>query len=169
MGARRTLSVNKPDAEQNHRTKMSNLWNKLLYHDAQDWWELPRTQWQEPNPQMEGPFGDGIGPIKKMWEIMTAANLHHGTPGFYVLIGVILSIITIVEVWAFAWLFLGALLVPLMLVLSLGKFVLVVGFFMHLKFDRKYYAWIFTACMIIGVGIFVALLVLLNYGGQVQQ
>ena len=148
---------------------MSNLWNKILYHDGQGWWDLPRTQWQEPNPKMEGPLGDGITPIKRSWEIMTAANLHHGTPGFYVLIGAILSIITIVEVWAFAWLFLGALLVPLMLVLSLGKFVLVVGFFMHLKFDRKYYAWIFTACMIIGIGIFIALLVLLNYGGQSQQ
>lgn len=148
---------------------MANLWNKLLYHDAQDWWDLPRTQWQEPNPQMEGPFGDGIIPIKKAWEIMTASNLHHGTPAFYVVVGVILSIITIVEVAAFNWLFLGGLLIPLMIVLSLAKFVLVVGFFMHLKFDRKYYAWIFTACMIIGIGIFVALLVLLNYGGQVQQ
>ena len=148
---------------------MSNFWNKILYHDGQGWWDLPRTQWQEPNPKMEGPLGDGVTPIKRTWEILTAANLHHGTPGFYVLIGAILSIITIVEVWAFAWLFLGDLLVPLMLLLSLGKFVLVVGFFMHLKFDRKYYAWIFTACMVIGIGIFVALLVLLNYGGQIQQ
>ncbi len=148
---------------------MSNFLNKILYHDGRGWWDLPRTQWQEPNPKMEGPLGDGGTLIKRIWEITTAANLHHGTPGFYVLIGAILSIITIVEVWAFAWLFLGALLVPLMLILSLGKFVLVVGFFMHLKFDRKYYAWIFTACMVIGIGIFVALLLLLNYGGQVQQ
>ena len=169
MGTRRALSVTKSDTEQNHQTKMSNFLNKILYHDGRGWWDLPRTQWQEPNPKMEGPLGDGVTPIKRIWEITTAANLHHGTPGFYVLIGAILSIITIVEVWAFAWLFLGDLLVPLMLVLSLGKFVLVVGFFMHLKFDRKYYAWIFTACMVIGIGIFVALLLLLNYGGQVQQ
>ena len=148
---------------------MSNLWNKILYHDGRGWWDLPHTQWQEPNPKMEGPLGDGIALIKRFWEIITAANLHHGTPGFYVLIGTILSVITIVEVWAFSWLFLGGLLVPLMLVLSLGKFVLVVGFFMHLKFDRKYYAWIFTACMMIGIGIFVALLLLLQYGNQSQQ
>ena len=148
---------------------MSNLWNKLLYHDGRGWWELPTTQWQEPNPQMEGPFGHGIVPIKRFWEIITAANLHHGTPAFYILIGTILSIITIIEVWAFSWHWLGGMLIPLMLILSLGKFVLVVGFFMHLKFDRKYYAWIFTSCMLIGIGIFVALLLLLNYGGQTQQ
>ncbi len=148
---------------------MANLWNKLLYHQGEGWWDLPRTQWQEPNPKMEGPFGDGIVPMKKFWDMITAANLHHGTPGFYVLVGIILSVITIVEVWAFGWLFLGDLLVPLMLVLSLLKFVLVVGFFMHLKFDRKYYAWIFTACMVIGIGIFVALLLLLQFANQSQQ
>ena len=122
-----------------------------------------------PQPEDGRPFGDGIVPIKKIWDYITAANYHHGTPFFYVVVGVILSIITIVEVWAFNWLFLGGLLVPLMLVLSLGKFVLVVGFFMHLKFDRKYYAWIFTACMVIGIGIFVALLLLLQYANQSQQ
>ena len=148
---------------------MSNLWNKLLYHDGRGWWDLPRTQWQEPGPEMEGPFGDGILPIKRFFTLITAANLHHGTPAFYVLIGAILSVITIVEVWAFSWQTLGGLLVPFMLVLSLAKFVLVVGFFMHLKFDRKYYAWIFTACMLIGIGIFVALLLLLNFANQAQQ
>ena len=145
---------------------MANLWNKLLYHDGRGWWDLPRTQWQEPNPEMEGPLGDGIKPISKIWTMMTASNMHHGTPGFYVLVGAILSIITLVEVWAFSWEFLGGLLIPLMLVLSLGKFILVVGFYMHLKFDRKYYAWIFTSCMIIGVVLFVALLFLLNFAGQ---
>ncbi len=148
---------------------MANFFNKLLYHDGRGWWDLPRTQWQDPNPEMEGPFGDGIIPIKKAWDFLTAASYHHGTPLFYVVVGVILSIITIVEVWAFNWLFLGGLLIPLMLVLSLGKFVLVVGFFMHLKFDRKYYAWIFTACMVVGIALFVALLLLLEFGHQVQQ
>ncbi len=148
---------------------MSKFLKNILYYDGQGWWDLPRTQWQEPNPKMEGPFGDGITPIRRIWEIITAANLHHGTPGFYVLIGAILSLITIIEVWAFSWQTLGDLLVPFMLILSLAKFVLVIGFFMHLKFDRKYYAWIFTACMMIGIGIFVALLLLLQFGNQSQQ
>ena len=79
MGTRRALSVTKSDTEQNHQTKMSNFLNKILYHDGRGWWDLPRTQWQEPNPKMEGPLGDGITPIKRIWEITTAANLHHGT------------------------------------------------------------------------------------------
>ena len=122
-----------------------------------------------PTRRWKAPFGDGIVPMKKIWDYITAAKYHHGTPFFYVVVGVILSVITIVEVWAFNWLFLGGMLIPLMLVLSLGKFVLVVGFFMHLKFDRKYYAWIFTACMVIGIGIFVALLLLLEFANQSQQ
>jgi len=148
---------------------MANLWNKLLYHDGRGWWDLPRTQWQEPNPKMEGPLGDGIVPIKKILTILTGSNLHHGTPAFYVVVGVVLSIITLVEVWAFNITQLGPLLIPLMLVLSLAKFVLVVGFYMHLKFDRKYYTWVFGACMVVGVVIFVILLILLQYANQVQQ
>ncbi len=148
---------------------MSNLWNRMMYHRGNGWWDLPRTQWQEPNPDMEGPFGHGIVNIKNGWEKLTASGLLHGTPAFYTLIGAILSIITLVEVWAFNIQQLGKLLVPLMLLLSLGKFILVVAFFMHLRFDRKYYSWVFGACMLLGIAMFIAVLLLINYGGQVRQ
>lgn len=140
-----------------------------MYHDSNGWWDLPRTQWQEPNPEMEGPFGHGIGIINTFWVKITGSDILHGTPAFYTLIGAILSVITIVEVWAFSWVELGKWLVPLMLVLSLGKFILVVAFFMHLRFDRKYYSWVFGACMLLGVAMFIAILLLINFGGQIRQ
>ncbi len=118
---------------------------------------------------MEGPFGDGVPIIQRMFNRITAAQLLHGTPAFYTMIGAILSIITLIEVWAFNIQELGKMLLPLMLLLSLGKFVLVVAFFMHLRFDRKYYAWVFTGCMLLGVAMFIAVLALINFGGQTQQ
>ncbi len=148
---------------------MSNFWNKLLYHEGQGWWDLPRTRWQDPNPPMEGPFGDSSPLLQRIWDKLTGAKLHHGTPGFYVLVGFILSVITIVEVWAFAWTWLGGLLIPVMLILSLMKFVLVVGFYMHLRFDHKMYSWVFTSCMVGGVALFVILLILFAFAGQTQQ
>ncbi len=148
---------------------MANLWNKMMYHQGNGWWELPRTQWQEQSPEMEGPFGHGIVNIMNAWHKLTASGLLHGTPAFYTLIGAILGIITLVEVWAFNIQELGKMLVPLMLVLSLAKFILVVAFFMHLRFDRKYYAWVFGACMLLGVAMFIAILLLLNFGGQIRQ
>lgn len=148
---------------------MSKFWNNLFYHDSNGWWDLPKTQWQEPNPKMEGPFGDGIIVMRRIWDRITASNLLHGTPAFYTMVGAVLSIITLVEVWVFNIQELGRILIPLMLLLSLGKFVLVVAFFMHLRFDRKYYSWVFTACMVLGILMFIAVLVLINYGGQTQQ
>ena len=52
-----------------------------------------------------------------------------------------------------------------MLALSLIKFTMVVGFFMHLRFDNKYYAWVFGSCMVLGIGIFLSLLLLSRHHG----
>ena len=40
------------------------------------------------------------------------------------------------------------------------KFVLVVAFFMHLRFDNKLFTWIFGAGFVIGVAVFLAILAL---------
>ena len=47
-----------------------------------------------------------------------------------------------------------------MLVLSAMKFVLVVAFFMHLRFDHKQYTRVFIFCMLIGSLVYLALLLL---------
>ena len=91
--------------------------------------------------------------------------MHHGTPLFYTVIGVILAVITIVEVWAFTIEQLGSMLIPVMLILALAKFVLVVAFFMHLRFDRKYYAWVFASCMVLGAAVFAIALALTTFHG----
>jgi cytochrome c oxidase subunit 4 len=84
----------------------------------------------------------------------------HASPAFYWVIGGILTVITAVEVAIFYIPALEAVLVPLLLVLSAAKFLLVVMFFMHLKFDSKIFSGLFLAGMILAVFMTTALIVL---------
>lgn len=83
----------------------------------------------------------------------------HASVGFYWMIGIILAVLTGLEVAAY-YMELGAFEVPLLLGLSVAKFVLVVMFFMHLKFDSKVFTWVFMAGMILAVFMVSALMLL---------
>ncbi len=87
---------------------------------------------------------------------------HHPTWQLYVLIGVILTVITVVEVSAYyipAW-EQSRIYVPSMLSLSALKFVIVVMFYMHLKYDHKLFRALFTGPLVIAIVTIVALLFL---------
>ena len=49
--------------------------------------------------------------------------------------------------------------------LSALKFIGVVAFFMHLRFDNKYFTIIFSSCMILGILVFISLLLLWSFAG----
>ena len=95
---------------------------------------------------------------------MTSGKGHAG-PGYYWAIAAILGIITLIEVWWFDQEGLRYILVPAMLGFSLVKFILVVAFFMHLRFDNKLFSYIFVACMVVGVFIFSLFLLLSAFHG----
>ena len=114
----------------------------MFYHGANDWWNLPRTRAQQAHPPNEGPLGQMPARIMRLLNAATSGD-HHATPWFYAWVGVILAIITLAEVWIFTFETLGPWFVPLLLILSLLKFIMVVAFFMHLRFDNKLFAWIF--------------------------
>lgn len=90
---------------------------------------------------------------------------HHGHPteAQYIRIAIILSIITIVEVAIYYIEGLRGILVPTLVALSTLKFVLVVGFFMHLKFDDRRLTWIFAAGMATALAIYLATWALMHY------
>ena len=90
------------------------------------------------------------------------AGHEHAHPGakFYVIIGVILTVITAVEVAIFYIEALSAILVPALLILSLAKFVMVVGFYMHLKFDSRVFSWVFVAPLSLAVLVVISLILL---------
>jgi cytochrome c oxidase subunit 4 len=84
----------------------------------------------------------------------------HPTWRTYVVIGLILCIITAVEVAIFYIEALASLLVPLLLVLSAAKFVLVVLFYMHLKFDHKMFGRVFYAPLFLGALVVIGMIIL---------
>jgi cytochrome c oxidase subunit IV len=86
----------------------------------------------------------------------------------YVVVGIILSVITAVEVAIFYIDALAPILVPALLVLSAAKFFLVVLYYMHLKVDhalfgRVFYGPLFLAVLVV-VGMVILFKVLPAYG-----
>ena len=90
----------------------------------------------------------------------TALEHPHPGPKTYTLIGVVLAVITLVEVWAYTQQSLRAVLVPILLVLSASKFVLVVGFYMHLRFDHPLFTGVFGFGLAVAGSVITALLFL---------
>jgi cytochrome c oxidase subunit IV len=68
----------------------------------------------------------------------------HPSPKEYVRIGVILAVLTALEVAASYSGVTGSVLIPTLLGLAVVKFALVVLWFMHLKFDDRRYARFFV-------------------------
>ena len=68
----------------------------------------------------------------------------HPSPKEYVRIGVILAVLTALEVAASYAGVSGSILIPTLLILAVIKFALVVMWFMHLKFDDRRYARFFV-------------------------
>jgi cytochrome c oxidase subunit 4 len=97
-----------------------------------------------------------------------ADELEHAHPGAktYVIIGVILAVITLTEVWAYTQPALKPALVPILLTLSALKFVLVVGFYMHLRFDHPLFTGVFGFGLAVGLSVVTALMFLF---GQYPQ
>ena len=84
----------------------------------------------------------------------------HPGPKTYTMVGVVLAIITVAEVYAYTQEGIRAILVPILLVLSACKFVLVVGFYMHLKFDHPLFTGVFGFGLMVAGSIITALLFL---------
>ena len=84
----------------------------------------------------------------------------HPTPATYVRIALVLAVITAVEVWAIYIDGLRHALIPILLVLSVLKFVLVALFFMHLKFDSRIFTIMFAGGLTLAVSIVFALMAL---------
>jgi hypothetical protein len=84
----------------------------------------------------------------------------HPTPKTYALIGLVLAIITMAEVWAYTQHSIRPILVPVLLVLSACKFAMVVGAYMHLRFDHPLFLGIFGFGLAVAGSIITALMFL---------
>ena len=80
----------------------------------------------------------------------------------YKWVALILTVITIVEVWVYyiPAFVASRLFVPALLIMSAVKFAIVVLFYMHLKYDHKLFRALFTGPLIIAVTTIIALMFL---------
>jgi cytochrome c oxidase subunit 4 len=101
-----------------------------------------------------------------------AAHEHPG-PGVYLKIGLVLFVLTALEVGAYELAYthgdtpLGAairpIVIPILLILSVFKFALVAMYYMHLKQDGKTLTGLFVFPLIIAAFVVVGLMVFMAY------
>ncbi|MFM7771382.1 MAG: cytochrome C oxidase subunit IV family protein [Acidimicrobiaceae bacterium] len=85
-------------------------------------------------------------------------NQEHGmSDAGYIRIAIILAAITALEVSTY-YVDFGVLFLPALLIMMVIKFVMVVSYFMHLKFDNKMFSFLFYAGLVLAVGVYAAFL-----------
>ena len=86
----------------------------------------------------------------------------HPTWKQYKWVALILTLITIIEVWAYyiPSFVASAAFVPVLLIMSAVKFAIVVMFYMHLKYDHKLFRALFTGPFLVAALTLVAFLFL---------
>jgi len=97
-----------------------------------------------------------------------AASAAHAHPTIrqYIVVAVILTIITAVEVAVFYIHWFGVFVYPILFVLSASKFVLVGAYYMHLKYDPPVMTWLFVGGLVIATATIGGLWALFNgFGG----
>lgn len=88
----------------------------------------------------------------------TAHEQQHGMSNAgYIRIAAILAAITGLEVSTY-YVDFGVLFLPALLIMMAIKFVTVVSYFMHLKFDNKMFSFLFYAGLVLAVGVYAAFL-----------
>lgn len=100
-------------------------------------------------------------------------HAEHPSLGKYVNIAIFLAIITAIEVAIYYIESLEGILVPTLIILSAVKFITVVGYFMHLKFDGRFLSFVFGAALIVSLAVYIAVDVMMDhrpvdffFGGQ---
>lgn len=86
----------------------------------------------------------------------------HPTPSQYVVVGMFLAFVTAIEVALYYIEMNFNLMVVVLLVLSAIKFIFVVGFFMHLKFDSRLFSVLFFGGLLLAIAIFTVAIATLN-------
>jgi cytochrome c oxidase subunit 4 len=95
------------------------------------------------------------------------ADHAHPTWSTYKYVAMVLLVITIVEVWIYyiPTFVASRFFIPTLLILSAAKFVIVVMFYMHLKYDAKVFRALFTGPLLIAI---IAIVSLLFLFGQIS-
>ena len=91
-----------------------------------------------------------------------APHHKHPTEGKYIQIALLLAAITAIEVLVYYVESIEDYLVPILITLSVIKFAIVVGYFMHLRFDSRLFRRLFVLGLLLAM--FVYGIVLTTFG-----
>tara|TARA_Y100001968_G_scaffold212197_1_gene195309 strand:- start:181 stop:480 length:300 start_codon:yes stop_codon:yes gene_type:complete len=95
---------------------------------------------------------------------MSKEETHHPTARQYFRIAMVLSVITAIEVAIFYLEFLGYWMVPILVILSTGKFALVAMYYMHLRYDHKLFTYMFVTGVVLATVVIFAIISLFSFG-----
>lgn len=94
----------------------------------------------------------------------TELHEHHPSDGLYWKVGAILGVLTLLEVSTYFITDdpyshdLKPFLIGGLLVLMVAKFITIIGYFMHLKFDNKLFRNVFVSGLVLAVGVYIVVL-----------
>jgi len=89
-----------------------------------------------------------------------AAEEEHASNRTYLGVAGILAVLTALEVMVFYVEALAPVLVPILVVMMIGKFALVVMYFMHLRYDPGILKGLFTGALTVATAIVIAMMAL---------
>jgi len=91
---------------------------------------------------------------------------HHGASDKqYIVIALILAVMTPAEV-TLSYNDVGPLVLPALLILMVAKFITVVSYFMHLKFDNKLFTFLFYLGLVLAVFVYSVALATFHFFGS---
>ena len=91
---------------------------------------------------------------------MSENHIDHPTPKKYVQIAIVLGVLTAIEIALYYTEdIVGVFTDPILIILAVGKFIIVVGWFMHLRFENKMVNRFFTGGMILALILFAIVMI----------
>ena len=91
---------------------------------------------------------------------MSENHIEHPTPKRYVQIAIVLGILTAIEIALYYTEdIVGVFTYPILIILAVGKFIIVVGWFMHLRFENKMVNRFFAGGMILALFLFAIVMI----------
>ena len=91
---------------------------------------------------------------------MSENHIEHPTPKRYVQIAIVLGILTAIEIALYYTEdIVGVFTDPILIILAVGKFIIVVGWFMHLRFENKMINRFFAGGMILALFLFAIVMI----------
>jgi len=91
---------------------------------------------------------------------MSENHIEHPTPKRYVQIAIVLGILTAIEIALYYTEdIVGVFTDPILIFLAVGKFIIVVGWFMHLRFENKMVNRFFAGGMILALFLFAIVMI----------